>query len=71
MLIRSMTPKVVVADEIGKQEDISAIKYAICSGCKGLFTAHGSNLEDISLNPILKTLISEDILERMENMKKW
>lgn len=65
MLIRSMAPKIVVADEIGKQEDISAIKYAVCSGCKGIFTAHGSSFEDISLNPIIKTLISEDILERV------
>ena len=65
MLIRSMSPKIVVADEIGKQEDILAIKYAVCSGCKGLFTAHGSSFEDISLNPIIKTLISEDLLERI------
>lgn len=65
MLIRSMAPKVVVADEIGKQEDIEAIKYAVCSGCKGLFTAHGSSFEDISLNPIIKNLISEGILERI------
>lgn len=73
MLIRSMAPKVVVADEIGKREDIEAIKYAVCSGCKGLFTAHGSNFEDISLNPIIKNLIAEDILERIifldENIK--
>ena len=52
---------------------IEAIKYAVCSGCKGLFTAHGSNFEDISLNPIIKNLIAEDILERIifldENIK--
>lgn len=65
MLIRSMAPQVVIADEIGKQEDISAIKYAVCSGCKGLFTAHGSSFEDISLNPIINNLISEDIIERI------
>ena len=65
MLIRSMSPKIVVADEIGKQEDVSAIKYAVCSGCKGLFTAHGSSFEDITLNPIIKSLIAEDILERI------
>lgn len=65
MMIRSMSPKVVVADEIGKQEDINAIKYAVCSGCKGLFTAHGSSFEDITLNPIIKNLIGEDILERI------
>lgn len=65
MLIRSMAPKVIVADEIGSNEDIEAIKYAICSGCKGLFTAHGSNFEDISLNPIIKNLIATNIVERI------
>lgn len=40
MLVRSMSPKVIVADEIGKEEDIKAINYAVCSGVKGIFTAH-------------------------------
>ena len=40
MLIRSMAPQVVVADEIGTYEDIKAIKEAVCSRCKGNF--HGS-----------------------------
>ena len=47
MLIRSMSPKVIVADEIGGVDDIEIIKYAICSGCKGIFTAHGANFNDI------------------------
>jgi len=65
MLIRSMSPKVIVADEIGSEEDIEAIKYAICSGCKGLFTAHGGSFEDIALNPIIKNLIATNIIERI------
>lgn len=31
MLIRSMAPQVLVADEIGSNEDIAAIKEAMCS----------------------------------------
>ena len=58
MLIRSMSPKVIVADEIGKEEEISAINYAVCSGIKGIFTAHGASLEEISINPNLKTLLN-------------
>lgn len=65
MLIRSMAPKVIVADEIGNVDDIDAINYAICSGTKGLFSAHGTSFEDISLNPVLKNLISMHILERI------
>lgn len=34
MLIRSMAPRVIVADEIGSKEDMEAINYAVCSGCK-------------------------------------
>ncbi len=63
MLIRSMAPKVVVADEIGSFEDIEVINYAMCSGCKGIFTAHGLNLEDIYLNPVLRNLINAHIFE--------
>lgn len=33
MLIRSMAPKVVVADEIGTKEDVNAIKEAVCCRC--------------------------------------
>ena len=65
MLIRSMTPEIIVADEVGSFEDIESIKYAICSGCKGLFTAHGATFTDISLNPIIKSLIGTNIIERV------
>lgn len=65
MLIRSMAPKVVVADEIGNQEDIEAINYAMCSGCKGIFTAHGGSFEDIMLNPVLKNLLNLHVFEKI------
>lgn len=65
MLIRSMAPKVIVADEIGKKEDIEAIHYAVCSGCRGIFTAHGSNFADVSLNPVIHNLIETHTIERL------
>ena len=65
MLIRSMSPKVIVADEIGKKEDIEAIHYAVCSGCRGIFTAHGSSFEDISFNPVIHNLIETHTIERL------
>ena len=73
MLIRSMAPKVIVADEIGAVEDIEAINYTVCSGIKGIFTAHGSSFEDIILNPVIKDLIGKHLIERIifldENQK--
>ena len=65
MLIRSMNPKVIVADEIGSAKDIEAIKYAICSGVKGVFTAHGNGVKDIINNPILNELYITDGIERV------
>lgn len=64
MLIRAMCPQVVVADEIGTKEDIEAIKYAVTSGVKGIFTAHGGSLQDLLLNPILKEMYNSNIIER-------
>ncbi len=37
MLIRSMNPKVIVADEIGTAADVEAINYAVCSRSKRNF----------------------------------
>ena len=65
MLIRSMNPKIIVADEIGTVEDVEAIKYAMCCGVKGIFTAHGANMKDITKNPILNSLYNLNIIERI------
>lgn len=64
MLIRSMSLKVIVADEIGREEDIEAINYAVCSGIKGIFTAHGDSIEDVIKNPILGKLYNTNTFER-------
>ena len=34
MLIRTMAPQIIVADEIGRKEDVEAIKDAVCSRSK-------------------------------------
>lgn len=65
MLVRSMAPKVIVADEIGKKEDIEAIEYAMCSGVKGIYTAHGENIQDLYLNPILNKILDLKIIENI------
>lgn len=65
MLIRSMAPQVICADEIGTLGDSEVIKEAFCSGIKGVFTAHGSNFEDLLKNPILKELLETNIIQKI------
>lgn len=65
LAIRSMSPQIIASDEIGSQQDSQAIKYAMCCGVKGIFTAHGKNLEEINKNPELKELIKEKIFDKI------
>lgn len=65
MLIRSMSPKVIVADEIGNKDEVEPIMQAVCSGIKGIFTAHGASIEDIKINPTIRELINNGVFERI------
>ena len=65
MLVRSMAPNVVVADEIGNKADFEAIKYAMCSGVKGIFTAHGSSLDKLRTNPIFRKILDIKLFDKI------
>lgn len=71
MLIRSMAPEIIVADEIGNIQDIEAINYATSCGVKGIFTAHGESLEDINANLYLKKIIDLNIFEIVVFLDKY
>ncbi len=64
MLIRSMAPQVIAVDEIGAEEDVHAIEYAMHCGCKMLATAHGYSMEEIQRKPIFEKLVQERRFER-------
>lgn len=70
MLIRSMSPDLICADEIGTKEDIEAIKYAVTSGVNGVFTAHGETINKINQNPILKDLIEDKLIDQIIMLDK-
>ena len=65
MLVRSMAPDIIACDEIGSLEDVKAIDYAMCSGVKGIFTAHGKDLEEINKNPEISRLLNKHTFERI------
>ena len=65
MLIRSMAPEVIACDEIGSKEDVEAIKEALISGVKGIFTMHGKTLEDIKKNKGINELIENKQIEKI------
>lgn len=71
MLVRSMAPQIIACDEIGSKEDIETINYAICSGVKGIFTAHGANLKELMLNLEMGELLNSCIIERIIFLDKF
>ena len=63
--VRTMAPQVIVADEIGTKDDVEAINYGICSGVKGIFTAHGSDIAELRQNEALNKLYEEKLFKRI------
>lgn len=47
MMLRAMSPNVIITDEIGTQADFKAVKSAIKSGVSVVATAHAYTLEDL------------------------
>src|SRR5690606_10491472 len=47
MMIRSMSPDVLIVDEIGRKEDADAIMEAVNAGIKLIMTTHGNSFEEI------------------------
>ncbi|MCT8138690.1 stage III sporulation protein AA [Anaerobacillus sp. CMMVII] len=64
MLIRSMSPQVLIVDEIGRKEDSEAIMEAIHSGVKIITTVHGNKLEDVMDRPTLRPLLNMNVFTR-------
>jgi stage III sporulation protein AA len=64
MMIRSMSPDVLIVDEIGRKEDAEAIQEAVHAGIKLIMTTHGTSIEEIRNRPSLKNILEERIFQR-------
>ncbi|RKD25569.1 stage III sporulation protein AA [Ammoniphilus oxalaticus] len=64
MLIRSMSPDVIIADEIGRPEDVAAIQEALNAGVCIMTSVHGASLADINRRPTLSRMIGQGMFQR-------
>ena len=58
MLIRSMSPDVIITDEIGKKEDLEAARQCLSSGVALITSIHGSRQEDLNKSEIAPLITS-------------
>jgi stage III sporulation protein AA len=70
MLIRSMSPDVMIVDEIGRREDGQAILEAVNAGISLIMTTHGHSLEEVSKRPYLKEIIDMNVIERFIELSR-
>ncbi len=64
MLVRAMSPQVIATDEIGRPEDMTAMREVLNAGIKLITSVHGTDLKDIVQRPVLKEIISLKLFER-------
>ncbi len=64
MAIRSMSPEIIVCDEIGTYKDMESILMALNSGVKLITTIHGFGIEDLYNRPVFKEILENQVFKR-------
>lgn len=64
MAIRSMSPDVIVCDEIGTYDDIKSILAALNCGVNLITTIHGFGIEDLKSRDVFKEVLKNNVFKR-------
>lgn len=59
MMIRAMSPEVIITDEIGKPEDVEAVKDCTNTGVKIITSIHADSMEDLHKSEIHSLIENE------------
>lgn len=65
LLLRAMNPQVLAVDEITAPEDVAALCGAAGCGVSLLATAHGRSREELEQRELYRTILKEQIFERL------
>lgn len=64
MLLRSMSPQVIITDEIGAEGDMDAVMKVINAGIKIITTAHGYNISELKSRQEVLKMMEGKVFER-------
>lgn len=70
MLLRSMSPEVLIVDEIGRSEDAEAIREASHAGVQVVATAHAFDIQEAKGRPELYRLIQDGAFAHIVELKR-
>jgi stage III sporulation protein AA len=64
MVIRAMSPQVIVTDELGRSEDVDAVEECLNAGVALLASAHAGSIEELMRRPALAAMLSRGLFDR-------
>lgn len=64
MMIRSMSPQVLIVDEIGSREDVDAVVEAMYAGVTIICTIHCNDFKELKEKKYIRPLINEKMFKR-------
>ncbi|GAB3791415.1 stage III sporulation protein AA [Virgibacillus kimchii] len=70
MMIRSMSPDMLVVDEIGGKKDVEALLEAINAGVTVICTIHGKSVDELKKRPVLQHVFEQKIFQRFVLLNK-
>lgn len=70
LLIRSMSPELIVTDELGSSRDAAAIAEAARCGVAVIASAHASSAEDLLRRPALSAALDSGVFKRVLLLKR-
>ncbi len=62
--VRTLSPDIIILDEIGSKEETSALLSGMNSGVEFIATTHGSNFEEVIRRPNIKPLINAGVFKK-------
>lgn len=65
MLVKTMSPRLLVLDEITSEADARAAEYASHCGVAVLASAHAWNWDDFRQRPLYRQLLDRNIFSRI------
>lgn len=64
MMIRTMSPKIIITDEIGDSGDAAVISSVMNAGVRIIATAHGYSYDDMKVRGEIRRMIENGVFER-------
>lgn len=65
MMIRSMSPDVLIIDEIGSEKDVAALMEAIHAGVTVICSIHAQTLAELKSRPSIQPLFTNNVFKRI------